>query len=299
MRMAVKRPRKTKHVDHAYAKQPKSVNEIKSEKSTADPSILLKAKPTYAQIVKANFSQIKNVSTPSPSQPSQPLDASQLTATKLYGAKPTYAQMVKSNSCQNISSPSPTQSSHPVDTSQHSPTKLYFAEPLHEKLETTTSPLKLEINKSTQPQSTVHDQFNSELILPPHGNVMIDNHNFSVYEVPGDGSCFFHALSLGLHGNFSASLQYRSSVCKQIYNNFMTYKSLIDLCHDNIKSPHEYWNGMVVGSQYATSCEIMAACSVLNVNINILVQGLDSQRNICFTNRHLQTLLVTSLLIFC
>ena len=44
--------------------------------------------------------------------------------------------------------------------------------------------------------------------FPSSGNAIIDNSIVSLYNVPGDGSCFFHALSLGLVGNFSKTIQY-------------------------------------------------------------------------------------------
>jgi hypothetical protein len=45
-----------------------------------------------------------------------------------------------------------------------------------------------------------------------------------MYDVPGDGQCFFHALSLAITGNLSQSLVYRSLICSEIYNNFDFYE---------------------------------------------------------------------------
>ena len=60
---------------------------------------------------------------------------------------------------------------------------------------------------------------------------------------------------------------------------------MVQICHDNILSPQQYWNCMVVGSQYATNCEINVACSLLNCNIVIWVQGVDQSGNTCYTKQ--------------
>jgi hypothetical protein len=55
------------------------------------------------------------------------------------------------------------------------------------------------------------------------GRIKIENEDFLMYDVPGDGQCFFHALSLAIIGNLSQSLVYRSLICSEIYNNFDFY----------------------------------------------------------------------------
>ena len=60
---------------------------------------------------------------------------------------------------------------------------------------------------------------------------------------------------------------------------------MVQICHDNILSPQQYWNCMVIGSQYATNCEINVACSLLNCNIVIWVQGVDQSGNTCYTKQ--------------
>jgi hypothetical protein len=42
------------------------------------------------------------------------------------------------------------------------------------------------------------------------GRIKIENEDFLMYDVPGDGQCFFHALSLAITGHLSQSLVYRS-----------------------------------------------------------------------------------------
>jgi hypothetical protein len=62
---------------------------------------------------------------------------------------------------------------------------------------------------------------------------------------------------------------------------------MVQICHDNILSPEQYWNCMVIGSQYATNYEINVACSLLNCNIVIWVQGVDQSGNTCYTKQEL------------
>jgi hypothetical protein len=50
------------------------------------------------------------------------------------------------------------------------------------------------------------------------GRIKIKNEDFLIYDVPGDGQCFFHALNLAITGNLSQSLVYRSLICSEIYN---------------------------------------------------------------------------------
>jgi hypothetical protein len=115
------------------------------------------------------------------------------------------------------------------------------------------------------------------------GRIKIENEDFLMYDVPGDGQCFFHALSLAITGNLSQSLVYRSLICSEIYNNFDFYEDQLKLSHHTNISRHEYLNKMVHGNQWATSTEISVATRILQSIINIWLQGRDGQNNICFT----------------
>ena len=106
---------------------------------------------------------------------------------------------------------------------------------------------------------------------------------FFIYDVPGDGQCFFHALNLAITGNLSQSLVYRSLICSKIYNNFDFYEDQLKLSHHTSISRHEYLNKMVRGNQCATNTEISIATRILQSNINIWLQGRDGQSNIYFT----------------
>jgi hypothetical protein len=79
--------------------------------------------------------------------------------------------------------------------------------------------------------------------------IKIENDFFFIYDVPGDGQCFFHALSLAITGNLSQSLVYRSLICSEIYNNFDFYEDQLKLSHHTNISRHEYLNKMVHGNQ--------------------------------------------------
>jgi hypothetical protein len=68
------------------------------------------------------------------------------------------------------------------------------------------------------------------------GRIKIEIEDFLIYNVPGDGQCFFHALSLAITGNLSQSLVYRSLICSEIYNNIDFYGDQLKL-----KSPFQYF----------------------------------------------------------
>ena len=104
---------------------------------------------------------------------------------------------------------------------------------------------------------------------------------FFICDVPGDGQCFFHAISLAITGNLSQSLVYRSLICSEIYNNFL-WRPVTTWSQYQYFN-HEYLNKMVHGNQWATSTEISVAIIILQNNINIWLQGRDGQNNICFT----------------
>jgi hypothetical protein len=43
----------------------------------------------------------------------------------------------------------------------------------------------------------------SNLNAPNSGRIKIESEDFLIYDVPGDGQCFFHALNLAITGNLS------------------------------------------------------------------------------------------------
>lgn len=66
-------------------------------------------------------------------------------------------------------------------------------------------------SKCFQQLSTLQNYSGKISILPIKGNT------YTVYDVPGDGSCFFHCLSLAIHGDIGWSHMYRHLICRYIY----------------------------------------------------------------------------------
>jgi hypothetical protein len=68
------------------------------------------------------------------------------------------------------------------------------------------------------------------------GGIKIESEYFLIYDVPRDGQCLLHGLSLAITGNVSHSLVYRALICSEIYNNFDFYEDQLKL-----KSPFQYF----------------------------------------------------------
>ena len=66
------------------------------------------------------------------------------------------------------------------------------------------SPVPTGYQQSKPPQNNVN--------APNSGRIKIESEDFLIYDVPGDGQCFFHALSLAITSNLSQSLVYRSGI---------------------------------------------------------------------------------------
>jgi hypothetical protein len=102
------------------------------------------------------------------------------------------------------------------------------------------------------PMPMGYEQFKppqNNLDAPNSGRIKIESEDFLIYDVPGDGQRFFHALSLAITGNLSQSLVYRSLICSEIYNKFDFYEDQLKLSHHSNISRHEYLNKMVHGNQ--------------------------------------------------
>ena len=55
---------------------------------------------------------------------------------------------------------------------------------------------------------------------PIANSLTILSQAFNVYDVPGDGNCLFHSISLSLHGNFRHSFDYRRRICEFVSKNW-------------------------------------------------------------------------------
>ena len=126
-------------------------------------------------------------------------------------------------------------------------------------------------------------QKQSFLNVPHNGVIAIENDNFFIYDVPGDGNCFFSSLSLAINGDFSQTHVYRSLSCSEIYNNFYIYEDILKLSHYNNITRDIYLQTMVNGRGWATSCEISMASKITQSNINIWIQGTNLANKTVFT----------------
>ncbi|CAG2201780.1 unnamed protein product [Mytilus edulis] len=119
------------------------------------------------------------------------------------------------------------------------------------------------ITESHNKKDTQHlVQKQSFLNVPHNGVIAIENDNFFIYDVPGDGKCFFSSLSLAINGDFSQKHVYRSLSCSEMYNNFYIYEDILKLSHYNNITRDIYLQTMVNGRGWATSCEISMASKI-------------------------------------
>ena len=108
---------------------------------------------------------------------------------------------------------------------------------------------------------------------------------FHLLNVPGDGDCFFHCLSLVLVGDSSETRNYRYTVCKYIYENWSEWKERAEAGHEieSVPDKDTYWAYMATSKQYATVCEVQASCELFNCSITVWLKA-----RMC-TNKERQT----------
>ena len=108
---------------------------------------------------------------------------------------------------------------------------------------------------------------------------------FHVFDVPGDGDCFFHCLSLAIAGNLSNTQYYRQLICGAIENSWHDWKHLVLLHHGGTLPSTGYVEKMVNGKGYATGCEIRAAAIIFQCCITAWRNGfrLDASNNFYVT----------------
>jgi hypothetical protein len=101
------------------------------------------------------------------------------------------------------------------------------------------------------------------------GRIKIENEDFLIYDVPGDGQCFFHALSLAITGNLSESLVYRSLICSEIYNNFdfyedqLTLKLREELIYSSLVKQMLFCPSLPCNQIFILLCKIIVATEIL------------------------------------
>ena len=103
------------------------------------------------------------------------------------------------------------------------------------------------------------------------------------YNVPGDGDCFFHCLSVLNTGDISCSAKYRNDICFEIYTNVDKYISSVHLYHGENIDKENYAFCMINNKGWATSCEIEVADNVLGKTITIWLCGKNAKKVIIYT----------------
>ena len=110
-------------------------------------------------------------------------------------------------------------------------------------------------------------------LWPPQERLVIGtsegSRNFLVQDFPGDGSCFFHCLSVAIGGGLVDSQMLRNVICSFILQNWQETESQVNLFHDGINYKQQYSHKMIEQNGWATSAEITAAAKVLKCQINI------------------------------
>ena len=117
----------------------------------------------------------------------------------------------------------------------------------------------------------------TDFVIPTFNGInqiSIKGNQYVLKNVPGDGNCFFHCLSIALHGNSSYVEFLRNLICRAVASRWDTLKDMANLCHGkNFLSKEDYLSHMLVDNAWATASEIDAATSVLKTNILTFVQG--------------------------
>lgn len=108
------------------------------------------------------------------------------------------------------------------------------------------------------------------------GKMCIDNNDYVIHNVPGDGNCFFHCLSFLNHGDLSHSTMYRNLVCGMIHENWLDWSEKVSIFHSTLMSRDDYEDGMLNSNWFASACEVEAASILLNSEINIWLIGKNS-----------------------
>lgn len=105
------------------------------------------------------------------------------------------------------------------------------------------------------------------LLNRSNGNIFIENTN-----VPGDGNCFLHCLSLAFHDHINNTENYRNTICTYVYENWEMFQEMVMLMHDNgTNTPEKYFQKMVVhnGLATATSIEVKIAAILFNIDLHV------------------------------
>ena len=93
-----------------------------------------------------------------------------------------------------------------------------------------------------------------------------------MYDVPGDGNCFFSCLSLSIHGHFDMTRIYRELICSYIIQNWTAWEQKILNGHGPRMNIETYIVHMLYGRSWATAAEVEAASILLDYGITIMLE---------------------------
>ena len=94
-----------------------------------------------------------------------------------------------------------------------------------------------------------------------------------ILDVPGDGNCFFHCLSLFLYGDFHQSHNLRGSICRHIFENWAQWENVVQNSHYGGIDQTLYYIDMLYNQDWATSSEVIAATHILQISITVWLKG--------------------------
>ena len=85
---------------------------------------------------------------------------------------------------------------------------------------------------------------------------------------------------------------YRLNICRFVYDNWDDYQAIAEASHDigSVSDKYAYWTHMATSREYATQCEIQAACALLQCKFTIWlkVRQCIDQENSIFIDRYLR-----------
>lgn len=97
-------------------------------------------------------------------------------------------------------------------------------------------------------------------------------------DVPGDGSCWFHCLSLSIYGDFSHSEELRQTICGMVYQKWDQWRWYAKSFQDRLYGMSDemqrefFWITMIENEDkrgWATTCELIASAKILNCNLRV------------------------------
>ena len=111
---------------------------------------------------------------------------------------------------------------------------------------------------------------------PEKEKISLNNKVFKVHSTPGDGNCFFHAVSLAVIGDYSQSDSLRKRVCLYIIENWTECMEKIHINHGPSMTKENYVISMLHKKGWATASEIEVAANILGQPITVwLWTGID------------------------